>query len=369
MENCRAILASLLCASAVAASAPAAAFITAQPLVDEDVLEPSVQNEVDHALGRAPTNEVAVSEASAAFASLWATNGASATKRAIALVSSQRADGRWVYMGKDVTPAAARLLRGAAGYPEPPPRLAIFDAHMQDISRQEGMPFAEVAGRIRAMGIEGVVLTRAPSAAEGAEMRRAGLAVACVVGWPCFEKGYDAAQCESLVALAVSNGCRQVMLVPGFYPSAEEPPGLFGEIEGRTRRFADMASARGVETLVEDFDDEKSPTFGTARTKAFLAAAPSVGFVYDTGNFIGRGDRAEDGIALLPRTRNFHIKDRPAGDSRGSCAAGSGSVPVAKIVAAARDAGYGGWFVIEHFGVTNMMECAAASAAYLRALR
>ena len=98
-----------------------AALIVAQPLVDADVLEPSVQNEVDHALSRAPTNEVPLSAESVAFAALWETNGASATDCAIALVSSQRSDGRWLYGGKDVTPAAARLLRQAAGYPEPLP--------------------------------------------------------------------------------------------------------------------------------------------------------------------------------------------------------------------------------------------------------
>ena len=47
---------------------------------------------------------------------------------------------------------------------------------------------------------------------------------------------------------------------------------------------------------------------------------------------------------------------------------GAGVVPVARIVSAARDAGYGGWFTIEHFGATNMLECAEASASFLRAL-
>jgi hypothetical protein len=102
-----------------------AAAIVAQPLVDADVLEPSVLNEVDHALSRAPTNEVALSAESVAFATLWATNGASATDRAIALVSSQRSDGRWLHGGKDVTPAAVLLLCRAAGYPEPPFKLSV----------------------------------------------------------------------------------------------------------------------------------------------------------------------------------------------------------------------------------------------------
>lgn len=368
MKPVRAIFAIAL-AAAFAWPPADAAFITAQPLVDEDVLEPSVQNEVDHALALAPTNEVEVSEASVAFASLWATNGASATERAIALVSSQKDGGRWTFGGKDVTPVAARLLRRAAGYPEPPPRLATFADHVEAIARQEGVSFSEAAKKVRALGIEGVVLTRALPGEKLAAVRSAGLSVPCVVGWPEFEKGYDEAKCEALVALAVSNGCRQVMLVPGFYPTADEPPGLFAEIARRTERFAAAASVRGLETLVEDFDDEKSPTFGFARTKAFLAAAPSVGFVYDTGNFVGRGGRAEDGLALLPRTRHFHLKDRPAGSPRGSCAVGSGTVPVAKIVSAALDAGYGGWFTIEHFGVTNMLDCAKSSAAYLHSIR
>ena len=62
----------------VAALRLLAAAIVAQPLVNEAFLEPSVLNEVDHALSRAPTNAVALSAESVAFATLWATNGASA---------------------------------------------------------------------------------------------------------------------------------------------------------------------------------------------------------------------------------------------------------------------------------------------------
>ena len=249
-----------------------------------------------------------------------------------------------------------------------PLKLSIFSSHVEDIAMQESVPFAEAAAKVRAAGISGITVMDGLAADRLAAARDAGFSVACVVGWPEFEKGYDAAKCESLVSLAVSNGCSQVMLVPGFYPSAVEDAGLFDVIVRRTRKFADMAASRGVETLVEDFDDERSPTCGILRTKAFLEAAPSVGFVYDTGNFNSPGERAESGLELLPRARHFHLKDRPAGDCRGSCAVGSGVVPIARIVSAARDAGYGGWFTIEHFGATNMLECAESSAAFLRAL-
>jgi hypothetical protein len=89
----------------------AAAFMVAQPLVDEDVLEPSVENEVDHALRIAPTNAppCAISREDA-VAALVGTNRLSATERAIRLVSAQRADGRWLVGTNDVTTVAVGLL-------------------------------------------------------------------------------------------------------------------------------------------------------------------------------------------------------------------------------------------------------------------
>ena len=68
----------------------AAAFIAVQPLVDDDVLEPSVENEVVHALDAAPANppQCAIPREEAVSA-LVGTNRLTATERAIRLVSSQ----------------------------------------------------------------------------------------------------------------------------------------------------------------------------------------------------------------------------------------------------------------------------------------
>ena len=79
--------------------------ITAQPLVNEDVLEPSVRNEVSHALSLAPTNAPA-----ATILPAW-TNGQNRTQIAIRLVSAQRADGRWLVGTNDVTSAAVKTLK------------------------------------------------------------------------------------------------------------------------------------------------------------------------------------------------------------------------------------------------------------------
>lgn len=135
-----------------------AAIVQIQPIVSEDVLEPSVRNEVDHALSLAsaamstnsppaaatnsppaaaprpiaaaatnsPTAAVSTSSpitqpTTNAFAfvasptnavpgDIFGTNGLSATEIAIKLVSSQRADGRWLSGTNDVTAAAIRIL-------------------------------------------------------------------------------------------------------------------------------------------------------------------------------------------------------------------------------------------------------------------
>ena len=79
--------------------------ITAQPLVNEDVLEPSVRNEVCHALSLAPTNAPA-----ATILPAW-TNGLNRTQIAIRLVSLQKADGRWLVGTNDVTSAAIEILK------------------------------------------------------------------------------------------------------------------------------------------------------------------------------------------------------------------------------------------------------------------
>ena len=91
----------------------AAAIPLAHTLASPDVLEPSVRNEVDHALSLAPSN--AFERASfptncAAFCEA-ATNGLDATAIATRLVSLQRADGRWLDGTNDCTAAAVSILR------------------------------------------------------------------------------------------------------------------------------------------------------------------------------------------------------------------------------------------------------------------
>ena len=103
----------------------AATVISAQPLVDDSVLEPSVLNEVVHAVSRAPTNGACCVRARGeAVRALLGEDGLSATEAAIRLVSAQRGDGRWFVGTNDVTAAAVDFLRRISGEDSSAPALS-----------------------------------------------------------------------------------------------------------------------------------------------------------------------------------------------------------------------------------------------------
>lgn len=104
--------------------------IPLQPLVSENVLEPSVRNEVDHALSRAPQAErinvvvttnsiISVETTTNKFKKIlyhptgdvFGTNGLSVTDIAIKLVSTQKRDGSWKCGTNDVTSLAVEILK------------------------------------------------------------------------------------------------------------------------------------------------------------------------------------------------------------------------------------------------------------------
>lgn len=94
----------------------AAAFF--QPLVNADVLEPSVRNEVEHAIERAPAAKDAIAPSNTAVKveaalqrDIFGTNGLDKTQIAIKLVSAQKSDGRWLSGTNDVTKAALEILK------------------------------------------------------------------------------------------------------------------------------------------------------------------------------------------------------------------------------------------------------------------
>jgi len=89
--------------------------ISANVINDGDALEPSVLNEIEHALSRAP--ELQPGE-TVSTTNSFSTNALSASAVAIRIVSRQGADGRWFVNGTNCTAEAVRTLRDLSGITE-----------------------------------------------------------------------------------------------------------------------------------------------------------------------------------------------------------------------------------------------------------
>ena len=97
-------------------SAVLAAALSAPPAVSPEVLEPSVRNEVEHAIDMAPADSAAATNAATnapprVSADVFGTNGLTRTEIALKLVSAQKSDGRWLSGTNDVTSAALEILK------------------------------------------------------------------------------------------------------------------------------------------------------------------------------------------------------------------------------------------------------------------
>lgn len=96
----------------IRALAMLAVTITANVINGPDTLEPSVLNEVEHALAVAPADTNAAVRAAG---DVFATNGLSVTAIAVRLVSLQKSDGRWRVGGTNVTAEAVAILESVSG--------------------------------------------------------------------------------------------------------------------------------------------------------------------------------------------------------------------------------------------------------------
>jgi len=89
--------------------------ISANVINDGDALEPSVLNEIEHALALAPAPRPGEG---AVTANSFSTNGLSASDAAIRIVSRQQADGRWLVNGTNCTAEAVAALKAISGIKE-----------------------------------------------------------------------------------------------------------------------------------------------------------------------------------------------------------------------------------------------------------
>jgi len=136
--------------------------IMLHPLADDDVLEPSVVNELDHALRRSPGDAVYIprSLVAQALEELGVSKGMSSSEAAIRIISSQNRHGRWIdKSGRDISSAAIAMLKDLSPDKNLIGERIIPMSAIENFSKEKNLPFSEAAAHFRKAGFRKVELS------------------------------------------------------------------------------------------------------------------------------------------------------------------------------------------------------------------
>ena len=246
------------------------------------------------------------------------------------------------------------------------PRISIFFDHVSEIARQEKIAIKDAAQSVRQLGVEGIDVRVTMNEPEMKMLDSLGFQHASAIADINFVKGEQPEQTKQAIDFMHQYGYSRLLLIPGLLPENASTE-MMDNVCKRLDAFVKKASKEGIDVMVEDYDNPRSPCYNTQTLDRLFAASPELNHVFDTGNYLFCG---EDVMTALhhfrSRIHHVHLKDRKAMNDRASLPIGTGIVPLKTLVNELLRSGYDGWFCIEHFGATSMLEYTKQSVANIR---
>ena len=247
------------------------------------------------------------------------------------------------------------------------PRISIFFDHVSEIARQEKMSIRDAAQQVKQLGVEGIDVRVSMREPQLKMLDSLGFQHACAIADIDFVKGEQPEAVRQALDFMLRYNYSRLLLIPGLLPENASSE-LMDEVGKRVAAFANEASQQGIDVMVEDYDNPRSPCYNTQTLDQLFAASPKLNHVFDTGNYLFCG---EDVMTALhhfrERIHHVHLKDRKAQNDRASLAIGAGIVPLKALVNDLLQSGYEGWFCIEHFGAPSMLEYTKQSITNIKA--
>ena len=247
------------------------------------------------------------------------------------------------------------------------PRISIFFDHVGDIARQEKISITEAASRVRQLGIEGIDVRVSIPESQLRMLDSLGFEHACAIADINFVKGEQPEAVRQALDFMHRHHYSRLLVIPGLLPENASPE-LADTVCEQIVAFVKEAAQEGVDVMVEDYDNPRSPCYNTATLDHLFAASPQLNHVFDTGNYLFCGEEVMAALHhFRERIHHVHLKDRKAKHDYASLPIGMGIVPLKDVVGELMRSGYDGWFTVEHFGAPSMWEYATQSVANIKA--
>lgn len=261
-------------------------------------------------------------------------------------------------------------------------KLAVFYDHVLRAAEQRGLTAEQALQMVHDMGYTMLEVDLDhfdddPALAE--KLRTAGFGIANICCFLHFEKDAQHERQQKLIDTALRAGAARIMPIPGLFTGENDAE----ELQKMTKAMADlvlMAQQAGLDITIEDYDNARSPIYGSNGMLHFLQDQKVLGVAFDTGNFRFAGEDVLEAFdKLKDRIRHVHVKDRAleniAGESNKEaldgtklypCAVGSGVLPLTEVFAKLREIGYDRVLTVEHFDGADQMQLMAQSALYMK---
>lgn len=246
-------------------------------------------------------------------------------------------------------------------------RISIFFDHVAEIARQEHISVREAAQRVRQLGIEGIDVRVTMRESQLNLLDSLGFEHASAIADINFVEGEQPIAARQALDFARRYGYTRLLLIPGLLPE-DATTQQMDDVCQRVTAFAKDAAKEGIDVMVEDYDNPRSPCFNTLTLNHLLAASPQLNHTFDTGNYLFCGEDVMTALRhFRERIHHVHLKDRKASHDYASLPIGKGVVPLKDVMSELLGSGYEGWFTIEHFGAPSMLEYTAVSVSNIRA--
>ena len=247
------------------------------------------------------------------------------------------------------------------------PRISIFFDHVGDIARQEKISVTEAAQRVRQLGIEGIDVRVLMPDSQMRMLDSLGFQHASAIADIDFVKGEQPKAVRQALDFMHRYHYSRLLIIPGLLPE-DASPELVDEVCERVAAFVRVAADEGIDVMVEDYDNPRSPCYNTPTLDHLFAASPRLNHVFDTGNYLFCGEEVMTALKhFRERIHHVHLKDRKAKHDYASLPIGTGIVPLTDVIGVLLRSGYDGWFTVEHFGAPNMLDYTTQSVANIKA--